>query len=321
MVSGFPISEAQLVALFAESIAYGMHVVTFAFCMYSWVHRSKASQSARSWPWMSIAIALFIVGTLDVSFNLYHNIIAFILYTGPGGANGEFEKLSNWVNVMRSVWARLCALISDAALIYRCWVVYSPSARRWSVVAFPILLWLGVAACAFMDVFYLCTLHLNTSIPLATGLRPWLYAYFSITLALNVLTTGMIVHPLWKTRKLTSEYFKLRSRKRDRLKGLIRIFIESALLYTLSVAISVIMEMVQSNGYYPVTDVSAQLAGFTFDLIIIRIWRGVSTEQTRAFADSMSKSPMAPGKAPWEESSDINSFEVHLESDASETMV
>ncbi|KAH9915079.1 uncharacterized protein B0H18DRAFT_1042789 [Fomitopsis serialis] len=321
MAPAFPITEAQLVALFAESIAYGMHVVTFAICMYSWIHRSKASKSARSWPWMSIAIALLIVGTLDVSFNLYHNIIAFILYTGPGGPKGEFEKLSNWVNVMRSVWARLCALISDAALIYRCWVVYSVSTQRWSVVALPILIWLGVAACAVMDVFYLCTLHLYTSIPLATQMRPWLYAYFSLTLALNVVTTGMIVYPLWKTRKLTSEYFKLRSRKRDRLKGMIRIFIESALLYTLSVAVSVIMEMVQSNGYYPSTDISVQLAGFTFDLIIIRIWKGVSTEQTRAFADSMTRSPMAPHKAPWQESSDISTFEVHLETGNSATMV
>ena len=101
MVSSFPISEAQLVALFAEGVAYGMHTVTFAICMWTWVHRSKASRSARSWPWMSIAIALFLVGTLDVSFNLYHNIIAFCLYTGPGGAEGEFERLSNWVNVLR----------------------------------------------------------------------------------------------------------------------------------------------------------------------------------------------------------------------------
>ncbi|KZT69503.1 hypothetical protein DAEQUDRAFT_690628 [Daedalea quercina L-15889] len=268
---------------------------------------------------MSIAIALFIVGTLDVSFNLYHNLTAFILYTGPGGAEGEFERLSSWANVMRSVWARLCALFSDAALIYRCWVVYTLSIRRWVVVAFPVLLWLGVAACSFMDIFYLCTLHLNTSIPLATPLQPWLYAYFSLTLALNFLTTGMVVYPLWKTRRETSEYFKLRSRKRDRLKGIICIFIESALLYTLSVVISIIVDLVHSNVYYPATDVSVQLAGFTFNLIIIRIWRGVSTEQTAAFAESMSKSPMLVHKGPWGDSADT--LEVDLNTEASETMV
>lgn len=66
---------------------------------------------------------------------------------------------------------------------------------------------------------------------------------------------GMVVFPLWKTRRETSEYFKLRSRRRDRLKGMTLIFIESATLYTLSVAVSVIADLVRSNAYYPVTDV------------------------------------------------------------------
>lgn len=66
---------------------------------------------------------------------------------------------------------------------------------------------------------------------------------------------GMVVFPLWRTRRETSEYFKLRSRRRDRLKGMMLIFIESATLYTLSVAISVIADLARSNAYYPVTDV------------------------------------------------------------------
>lgn len=61
--------------------------------------------------------------------------------------------------------------------------------------------------------------------------------------------------PLWKTRRETSAYFKLRSRRRDQLKGITLIFIESATLYTLSVAISVVADLTRSNAYYPVTDV------------------------------------------------------------------
>lgn len=65
----------------------------------------------------------------------------------------------------------------------------------------------------------------------------------------------MVVFPLWKTRRETSAYFKLRSRRRDQLKGITLIFIESATLYTLSVAISVVADLTRSNAYYPVTDV------------------------------------------------------------------
>ena len=131
----FPIAEAQLTALFMQSTVYGIHVVTFAMCMYTWFGCHPTLRASNRLPWMVVAIALFLVGTIDVSFNFYHNLIAFIFFTGTSGANGEFEDLSNWVNVMRvsmgafltsfiirqahvqSVWFCLQALISDATLV------------------------------------------------------------------------------------------------------------------------------------------------------------------------------------------------------------
>lgn len=97
----FPIAEAQLTALFLQSIAYGLHVFTFAACMYSWLSRPQTSSASGRWPWMAIAVALFLIGTVDVAFNFYHNLVAFIFYTGPGGPAGEFEDLSSWINVIR----------------------------------------------------------------------------------------------------------------------------------------------------------------------------------------------------------------------------
>ena len=125
-------AQAQLAALFMQSIAYGIHMVTFAACMYSWFRRPSGSRS--SMRWMVVAIALFAIGTCDVSFNFYHNILAFIDYKGSGGADEEFQDASNWVNVMRvsasrticaefthideqSVWFYINAALSDAVLV------------------------------------------------------------------------------------------------------------------------------------------------------------------------------------------------------------
>ena len=74
-------------------------MVTFGACMYSWFRRPSGSRS--SMRWMIVAIAFFVIGTCDVSFNFYHNILAFIDYKGSGGANEEFQDASTWVNVMR----------------------------------------------------------------------------------------------------------------------------------------------------------------------------------------------------------------------------
>lgn len=99
MMAGFAMAQAQLAALFMQSIAYGVHMVTFAACMYSWFRRPSGSRS--SIRWMVVAVAFFVIGTCDVSFNLYHNILAFIDYKGRGGANEEFQDASSWVNVLR----------------------------------------------------------------------------------------------------------------------------------------------------------------------------------------------------------------------------
>lgn len=97
-MGGFALAQAQLAALFMQSIVYGIHMVTFAACISSWFRRPSGSRS--SVRWMVVAVAFFVIGTCDVSFNFYHNILAFIDYKGSGGANAEFQDASSWVNVM-----------------------------------------------------------------------------------------------------------------------------------------------------------------------------------------------------------------------------
>ncbi|KAH9905077.1 uncharacterized protein B0H18DRAFT_1197943 [Fomitopsis serialis] len=288
-MGAFPIAEAQLAALFMQSVAYGVHVVTFAACIYTWFHRSSNSHVSGCWPWMLVAVAFFVFGTCDVSFNLYHNLIAFIFYTGPGGADAEFDRLSTWVNVMRSVWFDLNIALSDAALIYRCWLVYAHSPRRAVVAIAPVVLWLGWISCAIIILYYICTLNAVTSIPSTDEIQPFLYAFYSLTLAINLFTTGLIILRLWRVHKRTSSFFTRSWRGPSRLSfaDVTLIIIESALLYTTTVIICVVLDLANSNAYYGATDVSLEVAGISFDLIIIRIWTGVSTEQTQAFTDTV----------------------------------
>lgn len=102
-MGSFAISQAQLAALFMQSVAFGIHIITFAACIYSWFCRSTNTPTGTqgSARWMVIAIALFVIGACDVSFNFYHNLIAFVEYKGPGGPNAAFNNASNWVNVIR----------------------------------------------------------------------------------------------------------------------------------------------------------------------------------------------------------------------------
>ncbi|KAH9928188.1 uncharacterized protein B0H18DRAFT_1210442 [Fomitopsis serialis] len=286
----FPITEAQLVSLFMQSFAFGVHALVFAVCMHRWFCRFQiAGLGTKSWPWMVVATSLFILGGVDVSLNLYDNIIAFVFFKRPGGADLQFETISNWINIVRSVLYFLVAMLSDAALIYRCWIVYAHWKPRWAVIVLPTLLWLGAIVCATVDVYYVSTLHKLATIPHEKTLRPYLFATYLMSLLLNFLVTGLIVYRMRALSKQTSSF--IRQQRWNRLKTVSRIFMESALMYTLSVVISAVMEMISNDAFYGTTDVSVELAGIAFDLIIIRLWTENTREESRTITESFIMEP------------------------------
>ena len=73
--------------------------------------------------------------------------------------------------------------------IYRFWTVYQ---RRVLVLVGPALLWAATAACAGVDLYYMSELNRATTIGSAGAIQPWFHAFFALSLAVNVLTTGKL---------------------------------------------------------------------------------------------------------------------------------
>lgn len=99
----FAIDEAHLVSLFSESVFYGLFLATFIACLRAilWNGASFHAAAHVRWALLVVACTMFVVATLDISFNLEHDLNAFIRYKGPGGPSGEFSKISNWINLAR----------------------------------------------------------------------------------------------------------------------------------------------------------------------------------------------------------------------------
>ncbi|PCH39049.1 hypothetical protein WOLCODRAFT_146841 [Wolfiporia cocos MD-104 SS10] len=284
--SAFPLTEAQITSLFVQSVAYGIHVVTFSVCIWTLLQSSKTSPRRSTWPWFTVAVVLFIIGTIDVVFNFYHNMIAFIYYTGPGGAAYSLSRISNWLAVMMSAWFFLEGIFSDAVLVQACRPQVDAETVLMILTDISLLDHISSPAgctCAARGAMDSC--YLTTSIPNVPKLKPFLTAYCSTTLALNIITTSMIVYRIGTVSRQASQYIAddLQSSNTGTSLGDINwIFVESALLYTASVAISLITEVVGSNALYNVTDVSLELAGISFDLIIIRIGRDMAAERKQS---------------------------------------
>jgi hypothetical protein len=100
----FPITEAQIVALFLESVFWGFYLVTFVPCLHLLLFKSSwelKRLSEINWPMLLVALGMCVFATLDVAIGLMHNIQAFVLYSGVGGALEEFSNISDWVNVVK----------------------------------------------------------------------------------------------------------------------------------------------------------------------------------------------------------------------------
>ncbi|KAH9920622.1 uncharacterized protein B0H18DRAFT_589125 [Fomitopsis serialis] len=283
-MSNFGIDEAQLVALFMESAAWGMQFVTTAICIYTLVSTSRMSKRPLNIPLLVYAIMLFSFGTLDVAFALHRNIQAFVSYKGQGGPDIVFNQISDYVTVLRSVWNFLAVLVADSALIHRCWIIYG---RRWIYVIPSILIWLGGFACACAETYYTSTLDKSTNLAGATKIEPFLNAFIVCGVSLNIVTTSLILYRINLIHRASARYFSKNSggttvSSRLQWPELTRILVESAIVYTLSGIVLLIVNFAGSNAVYPTSDINLQIAGIQFDLILIRVNRGIAAEHVEA---------------------------------------
>ncbi|EIM87037.1 uncharacterized protein STEHIDRAFT_130561 [Stereum hirsutum FP-91666 SS1] len=235
------------------------------------------------WNMVLISLAMFIFATLDVAFGLVHNLDAFVYYKGNGGAVAEFSIVSNWVNVMKSADFLAQTSIGDAMLIYRCWIVYG---KRWSIIIFPLVLWTGYVVGACITLRTESTFQ-HSALLSTSELIPLITSTLMLTLALNIIVTSAIVYRIWRVNQHSTAFETLPSSSSStqpsrafnsngtRLSRIMRIIIESGLMYTISVVVSVIPYLAGNNSYYGISD-----CGISFNLIIIRVHNGTAFKST-----------------------------------------
>ncbi|KAJ8464014.1 hypothetical protein ONZ45_g17385 [Pleurotus djamor] len=283
----FTVDKARLVGLFLECIAYGIFLITFPLCIRAllWTQGRMRSLASVNWLMLIAALLLAFFVTFDVIITLIWHIKAFVTYKGPGGPVTAFTDISNWMNVMRSVNLIIPILIGDLVLIYRCWVVYNQS---YLAVLFPALVWAGDASMGSYVIYIENHLHEHGSLQTAALADP-LTAFLVLTVAQNIITTALIILRIRHVDQLSAKYVATTSslnstlgkapRRKTKLQRVMRIVIESGLLYTLTAIISLGTYLADTFAYNSVTDAELPIIVIAFNLIIIRA-KSQPTEQT-----------------------------------------
>lgn len=266
-----PIDEAQLVAIVVESILYGIYMMTLGACLRIWL-RPREYHRRRHFPWIlgGTTLLLTAIATTDVALGLYHAILAFIRYQGPGGPAALYSNISSWINVTKTTIAFSAALIVDAFLIYRCWVVCH---GHWLVIVVPTILWLGEASCTGVIIYYIATMRKHASFVQVLHARSFYIAVTAMNVVLNVLTTGCIAYRIWSISRGTSNLLQMSSNQRSVLHRAYRILIEAAFPYLVCNILLFVTTFLKSNAAYIVSDAMLMIISINFNLITIRVQR------------------------------------------------
>lgn len=116
------ISSLSIVPITSSSLlnSTGMALITVAYGLrvLLWSRDGHLkSRTSINWVMVGATLAMFTIATMEMAFGFQHNLQAFILYTGPGGPNAEFNHISNWVNVMKTVDYVAQTFIGDAIMV------------------------------------------------------------------------------------------------------------------------------------------------------------------------------------------------------------
>ncbi|KAG7442944.1 uncharacterized protein BT62DRAFT_1079035 [Guyanagaster necrorhizus] len=277
--------QASIVALYLESTAWGIFLVTFGLCLRSLLFSKSGLKpfSEINRPMFAVCLIMPIFATVNMAINTKRALDS----VGPRGISEQFTDLGSAIEIVKFSCVNLQTLVADGILTYRCWIVYGKS---WMIAAAPVLLWIGVLGTTTANIYLLSTIH-SEALTAATKLRPVVTSFWVISIALNIITTALIVLRIFAVdRKVTFQPMSgisiSRSERRfNALQRTMRIIVESGAIYT-GIAIITFATYVSGNvGVYITSALEVQTAGIAFNLVIIRVHSRTYQDETKAMTE------------------------------------
>jgi len=207
---------------------------------------------------------MYIVATLHIALNLYRLLRGYVWNVNPLGPFAYFSDNMAWDNLMHNAILCIMTWLGDMMVIYRCFVIWN---NNYYIVMPPVtllLLSIGTNSMIFFWFTHPETVHLDTMLH-------WLSTIYPFAFAQNVMTTGMITFKIWKQHRQSSASGVVNVSSRLNLINIMRIIIESAMVYTVQLFILIILLPLKSNAQYIVQSAVVPSIGIVFVLIAVRV--------------------------------------------------
>ncbi|KAI0262321.1 hypothetical protein BC834DRAFT_393969 [Gloeopeniophorella convolvens] len=195
-----PLERSLYVGGFFRAMLYGIEVCTFSAAVYCTRNGAPAYRKTRRFYVAYGAVLLTLVTIAVTTDALWGQYMWIDRRNTPGGPLGFFaETESAWYNVFGSAADATANILGDGLLVYRCYMIWG---SRWYVVILPILMYITSSVLVIITVVSSAAPHafLLHGRPASFGV-PWV----SLSVALNILVTALIVARLLYMRALTRE--------------------------------------------------------------------------------------------------------------------
>ncbi|KAK7021811.1 hypothetical protein VNI00_017255 [Paramarasmius palmivorus] len=271
MIQDLGYNKSKLVALWAETVIYGINTVLFIMCVFVLAtngHGKKASNINK--PLLITAIMLYTLCSAHIINDLGRAVTAFISYQDHGGAKAFYSQLWTWSSILREAVFVVTNAIADGLLVYRLYIVWNSSIK---IIAGPSILLVVATACGIRAVWGFSNLEQGED-TYAADIFTWGITLFTISLFHNLIVTSLIAGRIWwyGNRMAATLGHKC---KRKYSEAMI-IIVESGAISSFCVFVTLVTYATKTNGVYIAYDSLAQVMALNPILIIVRVGLGLT---------------------------------------------
>jgi len=172
-------------------------------------------------------------------------------------------------DILKSVLYVTVTLVSDAFILYRLFIVWD---RSYSITILPFLLYIADIAISVLWVYTLTLVKPDDDI-YASVLSVRVTAFYSITLAMNVICTSLIAFKILRIQKRVAP---LTTISRDQFSRAVEIIVESCSIYSALLVVMITTFASGSPAVFIILNLMCPIIGIVFSSVIVRVGLGVS---------------------------------------------
>lgn len=272
-------SSSELIALCLESVLYGVYFVLFVGCIKVLIskRRRRAGGNLRL---ILVSSSLFVLITWHEVIDAIRLYMSYKRSETNTGADLYYANVTSMLSVMKTSVYLVETLASDLFILYRCYIVWNASV---AIIAFPVLLYIADIGTGIAAVYTLTLFKQRQDAVFNLEQERVTNSFFSCTLAVNSVCTGLIAYRIWRTQRQTRD-----AKMGSNLTHVSIIVVESGAIYLSVLACNVAAFVLKSNLFNIFLDVTSPTIGIVFSLIIVRVGLGISSEETRHTMQSIS---------------------------------